>query len=78
MILMMILLMILLKVPFAKDGSKLHECYTPDDVFDCALSVDGKRVVVAGKFGWNVFDFDKFPNQNCERKLYVKHCNCLH
>jgi WD40 repeat protein len=61
--------MILLKVPFAKDGSKLHECYTPDDVFDCALSVDGKRVVVAGKFGWNVLDFDKFPfrivKENC-------------
>ena len=42
------------------DGSIIHECDTPEGLFDCAISNDGKRVVIGGDFGWKMFDFEEF------------------
>jgi WD40 repeat protein len=48
----------------ARDGKKIHECQTPDDLRDCAFSKDGKRVVIGGgKHGWKMFDFNNFPSK---------------
>ena len=47
----------------AKDGRKLKECETPWGLYDCAVSNDNRRVVIAGMHGWKMFEFEKIPSK---------------
>ena len=46
----------------ARNGNKLKECKTPGKLNVCKFTNDGRCLVIGGVYGWNIFQYDKLPD----------------